>query len=75
MLQMTLQPNETDYVTIKLVNDGVWERNEQFMLAISGPSVGGGVNDTVVIIIDDDRKYRKCVVCAVMLYRPIYYVG
>ena len=58
MLPMTLQPNETDYVTIKLVNDDVWESNELFTLAISGSSVGGGLNDTVVKIIDDDRKYR-----------------
>ena len=62
MLPMTLQPNETDYVSIKLVNDDVWEINELFTLAISGSSVGGGVNDTVVKIIDEDRKYRQIVI-------------
>ena len=61
MLPMTLQPNETDYVTIKLVNDDIWERNELFTLAISGSSVGGGVNHSVVKIIDDERKYRNIV--------------
>ena len=64
---MTLQPNETDYVTIKLVNDDVWERNELFTLAISGSSVGGGVNDTVVKIIDEDRKYRQIVLVNIMI--------
>ena len=58
MFTMILQPNETDYVTIGLVNDDVWERNELFTLAISGSSVGDGLNDTVVKIIDDDGKYR-----------------
>ena len=53
---MTLQPNETDYITIKLVNDDVWESNELFTLAISGLSVGGGFDHSVVKIIDDDRK-------------------
>ena len=58
MLPMTLQPTETNYVTINLVNDAVWERNEVFTLTISGSSVGGGLNDTIVKIIDDDGKYR-----------------
>ena len=58
---MTLQPNETDYVSIKLVNDNGWESDELFTLAISGLSVGVGVIETVVKIIDDDRKYRQIV--------------
>ena len=67
MLPMTLQPNETDYVSIKLVNDDVWERNELFTLTITGSSVGGGVNDTVVNIIDEDRKYRQILLVNIMI--------
>ena len=56
MSLISLNPNETADVTIRIVDDGVWERIESFTVSLNGSGVGNGVISTDVDILDDDRK-------------------
>ena len=53
---ISLDPNETTVVTITIVDDVVWERDEFFTVSLNGSGVGNGVISTYVEILDDDRK-------------------
>ena len=56
MSLISLNPNETADVTIRIVDDDVWERIESFTVSLNGSGVGNGVISTDVDILDDDRK-------------------
>ena len=53
---ISIDPNETPGVTITIVDDVVWERDEFFTVSLNGSGVGKGVISTYVEILDDDRK-------------------
>ena len=56
MSPISLDSSETANITVEIIDDRSWEPSESFAISMVGIAVGTGINQTVVEILDDDRK-------------------
>ena len=56
MSPISLDSSETANITVEIIGDGSWEPSESFAISMVGIAVGNGINQTIVEILDDDRK-------------------